>query len=67
VDTIDRWGLKTRHLRKHNRDVKRFYGALKDAKLTGETAITFRKRLIKNKDPSIKWGGEKISDPPGSG
>src|SRR5262249_3050586 len=48
VETIDRRGLKTRYLRKHRRNVKRFYNALKRAPLIDDTAIALRKRFMKN-------------------
>jgi predicted RecB family nuclease len=48
VETIDRWGLKSRYLRKHKRDVRVFYHRLKTATLTDDTAVALRKRFLKN-------------------
>jgi predicted RecB family nuclease len=48
VDTVDRRGLKSRYLRKHKRDVRRFFQELKMAKLTDDTAVAIRRRFVKN-------------------
>jgi hypothetical protein len=48
VDTIDRRGLQARYLRKHKREVRIFYNALKSAMPTDDAAIALRKRFIKN-------------------
>jgi transposase IS66 family protein len=48
VETVDRRGLKCRYLRKHERNVKKFFRDLRKAMLTDDTALTLRKRLLKN-------------------
>jgi hypothetical protein len=50
VDTIDRFGLTRRHLRKHKRTVDRFFE--KFLKLDGQSHIVkqYQKRLRKNRD-----------------
>jgi predicted RecB family nuclease len=48
VSTIDRYGLKNRHLHKHKADVARFYRALATRAYRSELAESYQKRLIKN-------------------
>jgi predicted RecB family nuclease len=50
VATIDRYGLKKRHLNKHVDDVDRFFGALAGRELHSDLAQTYRQRLTKNRD-----------------
>ena len=50
IDTIDRFGLKTRFLKKHRLAVKRFYRDLLVQKYNTELAKTLQKRLKKNRD-----------------
>lgn len=47
IDTIDRFGLKSRYMRKHKKDVKRFYKWLSKQRFNSELAENFRKRMIK--------------------
>jgi predicted RecB family nuclease len=49
VDSIDKWGLKTRRLRKHKRDVDRFFSKLESSKVSSEAARSLNKRLLKNR------------------
>lgn len=49
VETIDRYGLKSRFLRKHLPDVDRFYRQISDAPLQSEIAIKIKERLEKNR------------------
>ena len=49
VDTIDKWGLKTRHLRRHKRDVDKFFSKLESSKVSSEAALSLNKRLLKNR------------------
>ena len=49
VDTIDKWGLKTRHLRRHKRDVDKFFSKLELSKVSSEAALSLNKRLLKNR------------------
>jgi hypothetical protein len=50
VDTIDRRGLKSRYLRKHQRGVRAFYHRLKTVALNDDTAVALRKRFLKNEE-----------------
>ena len=50
VETVDRWGLKKYHLRKHLSDVNKFLGYLEDLKLTSVAAGNYRQRFMKNRD-----------------
>jgi len=47
IDTIDRFGLKSRYMRKHKKDVKRFYRWLLKQEFYSELTENFKKRLIK--------------------
>lgn len=47
IDTIDRFGLSSRYMRKHKEDVKIFYTELEKKSFSSEIAGTFRKRMIK--------------------
>jgi predicted RecB family nuclease len=50
IATVDRYGLKRRHLHKHRVDVDRFYRALTSRQYRSELAASYQKRLIKNED-----------------
>lgn len=50
VATVDRYSLKARFLRKHRREVERFYHALRDLNLKSETAKKCKARLKKNRN-----------------
>jgi hypothetical protein len=50
VDTIDKYGLKKRHLNKHKEDVARFYKKVVDRDYKSELAIKYQKRFKKNQD-----------------
>jgi predicted RecB family nuclease len=50
VESIDRYGLKSRFLRKHLVDVDRFYRRIPELTLHSETAVKFKERLEKNRD-----------------
>ena len=47
--TIDRFGLKTRFLRKHKRHVERFFRDLSRKQMVTEVAVRWKKRLEKNR------------------
>ena len=49
VQTIDRFGLKARYLRKHNADVNRFFKNLSTMGYKSETAVYWKKRFEKNR------------------
>jgi len=49
IDSVDRFGLKTHHLRKHRRSVDRFYDALSKRDFQTEVAVGYRKRYEKNR------------------
>src|SRR4029077_18822146 len=48
VDTIDKYGLKQRHLHKHKAEVGRFFRALEPRVYRSEIAEGYQKRLLKN-------------------
>jgi len=50
VETVDRYGLKSRFLRKHLSAVDRFYRQISDVHLQSEIAIRVKERLEKNRD-----------------
>jgi predicted RecB family nuclease len=50
VESVDRFGLKVRHLRKHKSSVDRFYGRLTKRHYQSEIVAGYRKRFEKNKD-----------------
>jgi predicted RecB family nuclease len=47
VGTIDRYGLKQRHLGKHHRDVDKFFRTFSGKAYRSEVGESYRKRLIK--------------------
>jgi hypothetical protein len=50
VKTIDRFGLKTRFLRKHKRDVERFFFQIANSDFQSEMVIKYQRRFEKNRD-----------------
>lgn len=50
VDTIDRWGLKRRFLRKHLLDVDRFYRQVSKTAHQSEVTLKWKERFEKNRD-----------------
>jgi transposase len=50
VETIDRFGLKTRFLRKHKRDVERFFFQIANSDFQSEMVIKYKRRFEKNRD-----------------
>jgi hypothetical protein len=50
VQTIDRYGLKKRHLGKHKRSVERFLGDVTAPQCTTEVSSSLQRRIEKNKD-----------------
>ena len=47
VETIDKYGLKKRHLNKHNRDVERFYSSIEKVDYDSQIAYDLFKRFEK--------------------
>ncbi len=47
VQTVDRYGLKKRHLHKHKTDVRRFLASVASRKLLSELAVKLQKRFHK--------------------
>jgi hypothetical protein len=50
VETIDRFGLKTRFLRKHKKDVERFFFQIANSDFQSEIVIKYQRRFEKNRD-----------------
>ena len=48
VITVDKFGLKRRHLHKHEKDVRRFMKSLGDRSFSSEVAIKYQKRFEKS-------------------
>jgi hypothetical protein len=47
VATVDRYGLRKRHLGKHKRDIDRFFEGITETTYRSETAEVYRQRLLK--------------------
>jgi len=50
IDTIDKYGLKKRHLHKHKKDVYKFFGHISKSDYDSEVAAKYQKRLMKNSE-----------------
>ena len=50
VESIDRYGLKSRFLKKHLPSVKKFYRRISEGNLQSEIAVKVKARLEKNRD-----------------
>jgi len=50
VETIDRYGLKSYHLRRHKKQVDSFYRFISNQQYTSEVAIGYLRRFDKNVD-----------------
>jgi hypothetical protein len=50
IESVDRFGLKKRHLRKHKASVERFYDAISKGRVQTELAAGYRKRFEKNRN-----------------
>ena len=50
IETVDRFGLKTRFLRRHKVDVDRFFKRLSRRDCQSETTLRYKQRLEKNRD-----------------
>jgi hypothetical protein len=50
IETVDRFGLKARYLRRHIRSVEQFYDALYKQTFETEVAVGYKKRFEKNRN-----------------
>jgi predicted RecB family nuclease len=50
IQTVDRFGLKARFLRKHTKDVVQFYTAIELRQMTSQVAQHYRERLLKYRE-----------------
>jgi hypothetical protein len=50
IETIDKYGLKKRHLGKHKRSVERFLDDVATLRCATEVSLALKKRIDKNKD-----------------
>ncbi|MBM4146959.1 MAG: IS66 family transposase [Nitrospira sp.] len=50
METIDRYGLKRRHLNKHKIEVKRFFNCLSKKEYKSDLALQYQKRLTRNQE-----------------
>jgi len=48
VETVDRYGLKNRHLNKHRTDVEKYFKYLSRKQFSSELALHYERRFIKN-------------------
>jgi len=48
VDTIDKYGLRRRHLQKHRKEAHRFLTQLSKKDYSSETAVKYMKRFVKS-------------------
>lgn len=68
IKTIDKFGLKKYHLKKHKKDVTRFYDKLDKSELETIISIKLKKRLIRNKNilftfldyDNIPWNNNNV-------
>jgi len=49
IETVDKYGLRKRHLNKHKKDVKKFFNQILNEDYESELAISWQKRFKKNK------------------
>ncbi|MBI4849936.1 MAG: TM0106 family RecB-like putative nuclease [Nitrospirae bacterium] len=50
IGTIDKYGLKKRHLHLHERSVLRFFKKIENSEYSSELANNFRRRMVKYRD-----------------
>ncbi|MGA2402910.1 MAG: TM0106 family RecB-like putative nuclease [Syntrophobacteraceae bacterium] len=50
VATVDRYGLKRRHMGKHQREVDRFFDGLVEKSFSSDPARAIQERMLRNKD-----------------
>ena len=50
IESVDRFGLRTRHLRKHRPAVNRFYATLSQTNFQNEIAVGYQRRFEKIRD-----------------
>jgi len=55
VATIDRYGLRRRHLNKHHKDVNRFYKWMVEVEFETDIAVQYQKRLIRCRDGCFEF------------
>lgn len=68
VSTIDQYGLKKRHLKKHNRDVDRFFNMLNKQEFVTEISQQYIKRFEKNREKlfaflnydNVSWNNNSV-------
>jgi predicted RecB family nuclease len=68
VVTIDKYGLKKRHLNKHNKQVAKFFDDVLSKDYISETARQYQKRLARNRDKlflflnhdNISWNNNAV-------
>jgi predicted RecB family nuclease len=57
VETIDKYGLKKRHLNKHKKDVQRFFEIILQKKYNSELVQQYQKRFKKNENKLFTFLG----------
>jgi hypothetical protein len=49
VESVDKWGLRSCHLRKHRNEAERFFSEIEASTVTTEAALSLKKRLLRNR------------------
>lgn len=55
VETIDKYGLRRRHLQKHQKEVGAFYRTMDQDQYETEIAAHYQKRLIRNREKLFEF------------
>lgn len=55
IESVDRFGLKTLHLRKHRRSVDEFYDGLSEHRYQTDVAASYKKRFEKNRNKLLTF------------
>jgi len=55
IATIDRYGLRMRHLNRHHKDVNRFYKWLAEAECETDIGAQYQRRLIRCRDGCFEF------------
>ena len=61
VQTVDRFGLKARFLRKHLRSVDHFYRELAERDFRSQAALKYKKRFQRNRKDYLRFSNSTVS------
>jgi hypothetical protein len=70
IETIDKYGLRHRHLEKHKKDVEAFYHAIGEIQCETEIATQYQKRLTRHRErlfeflrhDGIPWNNNNVEN-----